>query len=59
MDDFSGNILKQWNKHHTIYMSNANLPCKMLEKEFYVNFVTSLPHAVLMELMKAMKDSIS
>ncbi|KAG2104656.1 uncharacterized protein F5147DRAFT_746518 [Suillus discolor] len=58
MDDVSGNILKQWNKHHTIYMSNANLPREMLEKEFFVRFVTSSPHATPMELMRAMKDSL-
>ncbi|OJA20984.1 hypothetical protein AZE42_10828 [Rhizopogon vesiculosus] len=58
MDDVSGNILKQWNKHHAIYMSNANLPCEMMEKEFCVRFVTSSPHAAPMELMHAMKESI-
>ncbi|KAG1723623.1 hypothetical protein EDB19DRAFT_1898050 [Suillus lakei] len=31
MDDVSGNISKQWNKHHTIYMSNASLPREMLD----------------------------
>ncbi|KAI6021802.1 hypothetical protein BKA83DRAFT_4055361 [Pisolithus microcarpus] len=58
MDDVSGNISKQWNKHHVIYMSNANLPREMLEQEFYVRFVTSSPHAAPMELMHAMKESI-
>ncbi|KAI6001467.1 hypothetical protein EDD15DRAFT_2385926 [Pisolithus albus] len=58
MDDVSGNISKQWNKHHVIYMSNANLPREMLEQEFYVRFVTSSPHASPMELMHAMKESI-
>lgn len=58
MDDVSGNISKQWNKHHAIYMSNANLPREMLEKEFCVRFVTSSPHAAPMELMAVMKDSI-
>lgn len=58
MDDVSGNISKQWNKHHAIYVSNANLPREMLEKEFCVRFVTSSPHAAPMELMAAMKDSI-
>ncbi|KAI6017560.1 hypothetical protein BKA83DRAFT_4015195, partial [Pisolithus microcarpus] len=58
MDNVSGNISKQWNKHHVIYMSNANLPCEMLEQEFYVWFVTSSPHAAPMELMHAMKESI-
>ncbi|KAF8868695.1 hypothetical protein BD779DRAFT_1459482 [Infundibulicybe gibba] len=59
MDDVSGNVSKQWNKHHAIYMSNANLPREMIEKEFCVRFVTSSPHASPMELMAAMKDSIS
>ena len=59
MDDVSGNISKQWNKHHAIYMSNANLPRQMLEKEFSIRFVTLSPHASPMELMQAMKDSIS
>ncbi|KIK24423.1 hypothetical protein PISMIDRAFT_98570, partial [Pisolithus microcarpus 441] len=58
MDNVSGNISKQWNKHHVIYMSNANLPREMLEQEFYVWFVTSSPHAAPMELMHAMKESI-
>ncbi|KAG2155021.1 uncharacterized protein EDB93DRAFT_1247977 [Suillus bovinus] len=58
MDDVSGNISKQWNKHHAVYMSNANLPHEMLEKEFFVCFVTSSPHAAPMELMRAMKDSL-
>ncbi|KAG1828025.1 hypothetical protein EV424DRAFT_1318931 [Suillus variegatus] len=59
MDDVSGNVSKQWNKHHAIYMSNANLPREMLEKEFCVRFVTSSPHAAPMELMHSMEESIS
>lgn len=58
MDNVSGNISKQWNKHIVIYMSNANLPREMLEKEFCIRFVTSSPHASPMELMQAMKKSI-
>ncbi|KAJ8089787.1 hypothetical protein PM082_018363 [Marasmius tenuissimus] len=34
LDDVSGNISKQWNKHHAIYMSNALLPRQMIGKEF-------------------------
>ncbi|KAG1723899.1 hypothetical protein EDB19DRAFT_1915867 [Suillus lakei] len=58
MDDISGNISKQWNKHHAVYMSNANLPREMLEKEFCIRFVTSSPHAAPMEMMSAMQESI-
>ena len=59
MDDVSGNISKQWNKHFVIYMSNANLQCEMLDREFFVRFVMSSLHASPMELMHAMKQSIS
>ncbi|EIW79767.1 hypothetical protein CONPUDRAFT_58651 [Coniophora puteana RWD-64-598 SS2] len=59
MDDVSGNISKQWNKHHAVYMSNANLPRRMIEKEFCIRFVSSSPNAAPMELMRAMKDSVS
>ncbi len=58
MDDVSGNISKQWNKHFVAYMSNGNLPREMIEKEFCVRFVTSSPHASPMELMQAIQDSI-
>jgi hypothetical protein len=59
MDDVSGNVSKQWNKHYVVYISNANLPREMMEKEFCVRFVTSSPHASPMELMRAVKDSIT
>jgi hypothetical protein len=59
MDDVSGNISKQWNKHHVIYASYANMPRKMMEKQFFLCFVTSSPHVTPMEPMKAMKDSIT
>ena len=58
MDDVSGKVSKQWNKHHAVYMSNGCLPRDMLEKEFYVRFVSSSPHATPMELMDALKLSI-
>ena len=58
MDDVSANVSKQWNKHHVVYMSNANLPREMLEKEFCVRFVTSSPHASPLELMQAVRESI-
>ncbi|KAI6011523.1 hypothetical protein EDC04DRAFT_2871070 [Pisolithus marmoratus] len=58
MDNISGNISKQWNKHFVMYMSNANLQHEMLDHEFFVQFVTSSPHASPMELMHAMKQSI-
>ncbi|KIN94071.1 hypothetical protein M404DRAFT_169286 [Pisolithus tinctorius Marx 270] len=58
MDDVSGNISKQWNKHFVIYMSNASLPREMLDQEFHVHFISSSAHASPMELMCAVKESI-
>jgi len=58
MDDVSGNISKQWNKHHVVYMSNALLPRQMLEQEFTIRFISASPHASPMELMQGLKDSI-
>ena len=58
MDDVSGNVSKQWNKHHVIYISNGNMPREMVEKEFCVRFVTSSPFASPMELMRGCKESI-
>jgi hypothetical protein len=58
MDDVSGNVSKQWNKHHVIYISNGNMPREMVEKEFCVRFVTSSPFASPMELMRGCKEPI-
>jgi hypothetical protein len=58
MDDVSGNVSKQWNKHHVVYMSNASMPREMLDKEFCVRFVSSSPHAAPLELMRGVQDSI-
>ncbi|KAF9222822.1 hypothetical protein BS17DRAFT_707173 [Gyrodon lividus] len=55
MDNISGNISKQWNKHHVVYMSNASMPW---EKEFCICFVSSSPHASLLELIRGVKQSI-
>ncbi|KAI0696351.1 hypothetical protein BC835DRAFT_1405975 [Cytidiella melzeri] len=49
MDDVSGNILKQWNKHIVIYASNERV-C--------IHFVTLSPHASPTELMRAVQESI-
>ena len=58
MDDVSANILKQWNKHYVIYMSNASMPCEMIEKELCICFVSSSPFASPMDLMRGFKESL-
>ncbi|KIK75566.1 hypothetical protein PAXRUDRAFT_172431 [Paxillus rubicundulus Ve08.2h10] len=35
MDDVSGNIFKQWNRHYIIYMSNTLTPHGMLKKDLF------------------------
>ncbi|KAI0682101.1 hypothetical protein BC835DRAFT_1409645 [Cytidiella melzeri] len=59
IDDVSGNVSKQWNKHHVVYASNTNLPREMIEKEFSVKFVSLSPHVSPIELAKAVCDSIN
>jgi len=58
MDDVSGNVSKQWNKHHVVYVSNAAMPREMLEKQFCVRFVSLSPYATPLELMQGVKASI-
>ena len=58
MDDVSVNVSKQWNKHHVVYMSNAPMPCEMLEKEFCVHFVSSSLHTSPLKLMQGFRDSL-
>ena len=58
LDDVSGNISKQWNKHHVVYMSNALLPREMLDKQFCVQFCSASPHASPIEFMHAVRDNI-
>ncbi|KAG2336391.1 hypothetical protein BDR05DRAFT_978801 [Suillus weaverae] len=56
---YSAPLIIFMGNHHAIYMSNANLPREMLEKEFCIRFVMSSPHAAPMEMMSAMQESIS
>ena len=58
MDDVSGNISKQWNKHHIVYVSNALLPRTILEQEFLIQFVLGSLHTTPMELMQGLKELI-
>lgn len=50
-DDVSANRTKQWNKHHVVYVSNAALPRKELNRASNVKFVGSSPHAKPLEMM--------
>jgi hypothetical protein len=50
-DDVSANRSKQWNKHYVIYMSNAALPRKEMNKKVNIKFVGSSPHAQPLDMM--------
>ncbi|KAH7885175.1 hypothetical protein F5I97DRAFT_1937442 [Phlebopus sp. FC_14] len=58
MDDVLGNISKQWNNHHVIYMLNGLLSWQMIKQEFSIQFISGSPHTTPIELMQGMKDSI-
>ncbi|KAG8703439.1 hypothetical protein FRC08_002841 [Ceratobasidium sp. 394] len=58
MDDASGNVSKQWNKHWSCYLSNAALPREELQSEYNVRFVATSSHASPSELMEGIRASI-
>ncbi|KAG8781669.1 hypothetical protein FRC12_021639 [Ceratobasidium sp. 428] len=58
MDDASGNVSKQWNKHWSSYLSNAALPREELQSEYNVRFVSTSAHASPSELMQGIRASM-
>jgi hypothetical protein len=57
VDDVSGNVSKQWNKHYACYMSNASLPHSMLDQEYNVRFVGASPSVGALELIQGVRES--
>lgn len=58
LDDVSGNISKQWNKHFSCYISNGLLPREKLMEEFHVRFVATSPTATPLEIMQGVQSFI-
>lgn len=57
INDVSGNVSKQWNKHYVCYMSNAMLPREHIDKELNVHFVSSSPSVNTLELVQGIRES--
>ena len=58
IDDVSGNVSKQWNKHYSCYVSNGALPRELQELEANVRFVSTSTNASPLEMMKGIRTSL-
>jgi len=58
IDDVSGNVSKQWNKHDCVHSSNSALPREMVAEESNVWFVAMSPSVSAMELMQGIQESL-
>ncbi|KAG9091071.1 hypothetical protein FRC06_000726 [Ceratobasidium sp. 370] len=58
MDDVSGNITNQWNKHISSYISNSTLTQEVLNSEYSVRFVLTSKHASPSELMQGIREDL-
>ncbi|KAK0219574.1 hypothetical protein EDD85DRAFT_924070 [Armillaria nabsnona] len=58
-NDVSGNKSKQYNKHINIYAMNGCLPGQLLQQVYFMQFVSTSPHAISPEQFSAIWDQIN
>ncbi|KAF8874151.1 hypothetical protein CPB84DRAFT_1690343 [Gymnopilus junonius] len=58
-DDVSGNKSKQYNKHINMYAVNGNLPGRLLQQEYFIQYVSASPHATAPEQFVTLKERIN
>ncbi|THU77701.1 hypothetical protein K435DRAFT_701826 [Dendrothele bispora CBS 962.96] len=58
-DDVSGNKSKQYNKHINLYMENSNLPARLLQQEYFVNFLSTSPNASSPEQFSEIRNIVN
>lgn len=59
VDDVSGNVSKQWNKHWCCYVSNASLPRVEINKRRNVRFMCTTQHASPSEMLEGITQTFS
>ncbi|KAH7875341.1 uncharacterized protein C8R40DRAFT_1272362 [Lentinula edodes] len=59
VDDVSGNRSKQYNKHINMYTVNSNLPGRLIQQEYFVQFISTSPNATSPEQFAAVKEIIN
>jgi hypothetical protein len=57
-DDVGGNTMKLINAHKNIYLAHANIPGQLLQQEYFVHFVSTSPHATMLEKFEAVLDLV-
>ncbi|QRV78439.1 hypothetical protein RhiJN_06454 [Ceratobasidium sp. AG-Ba] len=57
VDDVSGNVSKQWNKHWCCYVSNASLPRTEMNKRANIRFMCTTQHTSPLEMMQGVCET--